>query len=149
VDESPRPAGDGAPDNPAGGPWVDDAEVPARPRRPLTFASLGAAVGICFLWYVAAVTAFFLYADSRSSGRVTAGCTGLECPSERTAMLTLAILGVLPTAVVSLLLSLVVLVFMARSVRIPLLLGTLSALAGMLAGAVGFVTVATFDVTRR
>jgi hypothetical protein len=131
VDETPEPV---------------EANAEPRAPRPLTFASLGQATGICVAWYVVAVTAYFIYANGRSATVPAGGCTGLDCPSERDALLTLGFFGLLPTAFVSLLVSLVVLVFAARSLRAPVVLGTVSALAGMVLGAIGFVTIATYDV---
>jgi hypothetical protein len=127
---------------------LDIPDEPATAPRPLTFASLGLAAGTCAAWYVVAVTAYFGYANGRSATAPAGGCTGGDCPSERAALLTLGFFGLLPTAFVSLLVSLVVLVFAARSLRRPILLGTVSALAGMVLGAIGFVTIATYDVSR-
>ena len=139
MDETPHDSVDG---------MADGAEdEPAAPRQ-LTLAGLGLAVAICVAWYVAAVTAFFSYANGRSATVAVEGCTGTECPSERVAILTLGFFGLLPTAFVSLLVSLVVLVYAARSIRVPALLGTVAALAGMALGAFGFVTIATYDITR-
>jgi hypothetical protein len=106
------------------------------------------ATGVCVAWYAVAVAGYFMYANGRSATTVASGCTGVDCPSERTALLTLGFFGLLPTAFVSLLVSLVVLVYAARSLRAPVFLGTVSALAGMALGAAGFVTIATYDVNR-
>jgi len=126
---------------------ADDA--PSTPgQRPLTFASLGVAVAVCLAWYAVVVTGYFAWASGRSSVPGVPGCAGADCPSERTAMLTLGFLGLLPTALVSLLASLVVLVFAARRLRAPVPLGTVSALAGMVLGVIGFVTIATYEYPR-
>ena len=94
---------------------------------------------------IPALTGFFGYANTRPSSPVTDGCAVDPCPSERTALLTLGYFGVLPTAFVGLLVSLVLLVYGARSVRQPLVLGASSALAGVALAAIGLVTIATFE----
>jgi hypothetical protein len=116
-----------------------------RAGRPFTMASLALAVGVCVGVWVLAVTGFFVYANTRSTGPVTDGCAVDPCTSERTALLTLGFLGVLPTAFVGLLVSLVLLVYGARSVRRPLVLGASSALAGVALAVIGLVTIATFE----
>lgn len=126
---------------------IDPVEDEGRPaRRPFTFASLWLAVGVCVAWWSVGLTAYFGYAHSRSDAVAAAGCVEQSCPSERAALLTAGYFGLLPTAFVGVLISLVVLVYAARSLRVPWLLGTLSALAGMVLGAVGFLTIATYDV---
>lgn len=117
-------------------------------RRPLTLATLGFAVATCMCWWSAAITAYFIYASTRSDTIPASGCVRNPCPSERAALMTAGYFGLLPTAFVGLLVSLVVLVYAARSLRVPWLLGTVSALAGMVLGAIGFVTIATYDVAR-
>lgn len=114
-------------------------------RRPLTIGSLVAAVATCIAWWIIALTVYFAYANSRSATVAASGCTVTNCPSERSALLTLGVFGLLPTAFVGLLVSLVVLVYTARVLRRPLLLGTAAALAGMVLAVVGFVTIATFE----
>jgi hypothetical protein len=52
---------------------------------------------------------------------------------------------VLPTAFVGLLVSLVLLVYGARSVRRPVVLGAASASAGVALAIIGLVTIATFE----
>jgi mannose/fructose/N-acetylgalactosamine-specific phosphotransferase system component IIC len=127
--------------------WTDaderGADEPA--GRTFTLGSLAVAVGVCAAWWVVALTTFFVYANSRSDTAAASGCTATTCPSERSAMLTLGFFGLLPTAFIGLLVSLVVLVYTARALPRPFLLGTASALAGMVLAAVGFVTIATFD----
>jgi hypothetical protein len=121
-----------------------DADEPVAPRR-FTLASLAFAVAVCAGWWVVALTAFFLYANSRSDTAIAAGCSGGGCPSERTALLTLGFFGLLPTAFVGLLVSLVVLVYGARTLRRPFLLGTSSAVTGMVLATIGLITIATFE----
>jgi hypothetical protein len=116
-----------------------------RPGRPFTMASLALAIGVCVGVWVLALTGFFVYANTRSTSPVTDGCAVDPCPSERTALLTLGFFGVLPTAFVGLLVSLVLLVYGARSVRRPLVLGASSALAGVALAVIGLVTIATFE----
>jgi hypothetical protein len=128
-------------DAPTGSPA--DEETPA-PRR-FTLASLLAAVCVCAAWWLAAVAGYFAYAQSRSDTVAAADCTTASCPSERTALLTLGFFGLLPTAFVGLLLSMVVLVFVAQRLRLPWLLGTVAALAGMAVAAAGFITLVTYD----
>lgn len=120
----------------------------APPARPFTLASLGFSVAVCLAWWSVGLAAFFGYASSRSASVAASGCTAQPCPSQRTALLVLGYFGLLPTAFVGVLVSLVVLVYAARSVRIPWVLGTISALSGMLLGAIGFVTIATYDWNR-
>ena len=116
-----------------------------RPERPFTMASLALAVGVCIGLWVLAVTGFFVYANTRPTSALPADCAVDPCPSERTALLTLGFFGVLPTAFVGLLVSLVLLVYGARSVHRPVLLGASSALAGVALAIVGLVTIATFE----
>jgi hypothetical protein len=122
----------------------DDGDAPAA-ARPFTLASLALAVAVCAGWWVVALTAFFVYASGRSDTAAVPGCTGGGCPSERTALLTLGFFGLLPTAFVGLLVSLVVLVYGARTLRRPVPLGTASAATGMVLAAIGLITIATFE----
>jgi hypothetical protein len=124
-------------------PSGPDAAEPA--TRPFTLGSLAVAVGVCVAWWVVALTSYFGYAVSRSDTVAASGCVGGGCPSERSAMITLGFFGLLPTAFIGLLVSLVVLVYAARSLPRPVLLGTVSALSGMALAALGFATIATFD----
>lgn len=123
----------------------DDEQDAGHPPRPLTFAALGIALGACLAWWGAALTGYFGYAATRSDTVAASGCTPPDCPSQRDALLTFGFFGLLPTAAVGVLTSLVVLVFTARSVRNPWVLGTVSALGGMVLAAAGVLAVMTAD----
>ncbi|HEU5110791.1 MAG TPA: hypothetical protein VFT95_19805 [Micromonosporaceae bacterium] len=114
-------------------------------ERPFTLGALARAVGVCIAVWALALTAFFVYANTRSATAAASGCVGVDCPSERTALLTLGFFGVLPTAFVGVLVSLVALVYGARSVRRPFVLGAASALAGLALAVLGLITIATFE----
>jgi hypothetical protein len=121
------------------------ADEAGAPQRPFTIASLALAVGVCVFAWALALAGFFVYANTRSPTAAAGGCAGDGCPSERTALLTLGFFGVLPTAFVGLLVSLVLLVYGARTVRRPVVLGAASASAGVALAIVGLVTIATFE----
>jgi hypothetical protein len=122
-------------------------EDPGPPRRPFTMASLALAVGVCVGTWALALAGFFVYANTRPTSAAVGACASDPCPSERTALLTLGFFGVLPTAFVGLLVSLVLLVYGARSVRRPVVLGAGSALAGVALAVIGLITLATFETT--
>ena len=120
---------------------------PEPAERPFTLGSLARAVGVCIGVWALALTAFFVYANTRSATTAASGCAGAGCPSERTALLTLGFFGVLPTAFVGVLVSLVALVYGARTVRRPFALGAASAVAGVALAVLGLITIATFEST--
>lgn len=133
-------------DTPADVP--DDGQDAVGPPRPLTFGSLGIALGVCLTWWGAALSGYFSYAATRSDTIPASGCTRADCPSHREALLALGFFGLMPAAAVGVLTSLVVLVFAARSLRNPWGLGTVSALGGMVLATAGVLAVATADDPR-